>query len=119
MLDKAAQVKLIRNVAPVTFIQGKIINTLARVIGICGPSGGGKTTFANQLLKKLTKENAVLISADDYWKYDRPTMNKLNITGYDWESRDKEKLLEDIAQTCKQVNQFLSQLTKNHLENMK
>lgn len=78
------------------FISQIIKKSKSQVIAIYGPSSGGKTTFSEKLLNVLGKDNALLISVDDYWKYDRQEMKKRNITGYDWESRSKEKFLNDL-----------------------
>ena len=38
------------------------------IIGIAGASGSGKTTFAQNLAKKFTKEEVLLITQDAYYK---------------------------------------------------
>ena len=38
------------------------------IIGIAGASGSGKTTFAQNLAKKFTKEEVLLITQDSYYK---------------------------------------------------
>lgn len=67
------------------------------VVGIFGASGSGKTTMAQGLLRVLCDGKALLLSVDDYWKYDRATMEKLRLTGYDWEARQKERFLRDLG----------------------
>ena len=67
------------------------------VIGIEGPSGSGKTTLSKQITKEFTSKKAALIPLDDYIRYTPNEMKKNEIsTRYDWRSRDRQKLLEDI-----------------------
>lgn len=68
----------------------------AQVVGILGPSGGGKTTLAYDLMKGFSKEEAMVLSIDDYWKYSRGEMKQKGITGYDWEARFQEQFLKDL-----------------------
>lgn len=77
---------------------GEVVSTLknyiqaskAKVIGIIGAGGSGKTTFSKKLVESFGLESCVMISVDDYWKYPRAEMNKMGITGYDWAAREKE-----------------------------
>jgi uridine kinase len=78
------------------FIAQLIEGNEHKVIAIFGPSGGGKTTFAQNLIKALGDEKAVLISVDDYWRYTREEMKQKGLTGYDWEARDKDRFLKDL-----------------------
>src|SRR4051812_28286551 len=78
------------------YIADRILDSGHRIIGIFGASASGKTTFSKQLHDVLGKHRSVLISVDDYWCYTREEMKQLKLTGYDWETRDKERFLEDL-----------------------
>lgn len=84
------------SLSPVHYIAETIKTNHYKVVAIIGPSCGGKTTFSQQLHNVLGHENATLINVDDYWCYTRAEMKQRNLTGYDWESRDKKRFLKDI-----------------------
>jgi len=78
------------------YIADQILDDGHRIIGIFGASGSGKTTLSKQLYNIIGKHRSVLISVDDYWCYTREEMKQKNLTGYDWETRDKERFMEDL-----------------------
>lgn len=47
------------------------ITLIPKIIGISGPSGGGKSTVALELSKLLGKEDTLILSTDDLHKYCR------------------------------------------------
>jgi uridine kinase len=78
------------------YLAGVITVSGYKVIGICGPSGSGKTTFAEQLHGALGEDHSIVLKVDSYWRYIRAQMRALGLTGYDWEVRDRKRLLRDI-----------------------
>lgn len=87
---------------PITvYLAKRIVKEDRRIIAICGASGSGKTTFAKELLSLLGIHKALLLSVDDYWRYTRKQARAFNLTGYDWEMRDKEKFLSDLQSLSK------------------
>lgn len=72
---------------------------MKKVIGICGPTGAGKTTLAKYLASKY---NTPVISFDDYYK-EKPTVTKgLN----NWEhpkSYNIPQLIKDIRHSEQEI----------------
>lgn len=68
------------------------------LIGVCGGSGSGKTTFVNQLEAKLGKENIALVLMDNYYKpISQQTKDENGIENYDLPSAiDSERFINDI-----------------------
>lgn len=78
------------------FLAQTILKGQHKVIGLCGGSGSGKSTIAVELVKLLGEDRAVKINVDGYLKYPRIEMGKLNLTGFDLESRDMERFFQDL-----------------------
>jgi uridine kinase len=81
---------------PHVYIANIITKHNAKIIGICGPSGSGKTTFAKKLAETLGNERCLVLKVDHYWRFDRSEMGARGLTGYDWETRDRNRFLKDF-----------------------
>ncbi len=68
------------------------------IIGIAGPSAGGKTTVTNQILKQFAKDKVTIIRYDDYYKdQSHLTMDDRVKTNYDHPSAfDTDLLIGDL-----------------------
>jgi uridine kinase len=63
-----------------------------------GPSGGGKTTFAKILCKEIGMDASMVLEVENYWQFSRAEMAKRKLTGYHWETRDKNRFMHDLQQ---------------------
>lgn len=68
------------------------------IIGICGGTGSGKTTFINNLKKKIRDRAICFVSLDDYYKpREQQVVDEEGEKNFDLpESFRREKLLEDL-----------------------
>ncbi len=75
MRTAAAQTAQISDASPL----GQTLKSLGRpfIIGVAGGSGSGKSTLARDLAKMLGEERVVILSTDDYFRYDGDGYNKL------------------------------------------
>jgi uridine kinase len=113
-------VEITSSLRPPEFVAQYI--TREKIIGITGASASGKTTFARELHMSLGGHTSAVVNVDDYWCYTRQEMKEKNLTGYDWASRDKERLLRDI-QTLragiaveKPIHDYLHERPSSHTE---
>lgn len=82
--------------APVAYLAEIIKRQEEKTVGIWGPSGGGKTTFSRELSEVLGADISFVWKVENYWQYTRPEMAERDLTGYHWETRDKERFLRDL-----------------------
>ena len=70
------------------------------LIGICGGSGGGKTSFLRQLREAFPIHQVAIISQDDYYKpREEQEQDDLGFRNFDLpKSIDKKRMLSDIKQ---------------------
>ncbi|MCC7246255.1 MAG: uridine kinase [Saprospiraceae bacterium] len=68
------------------------------IIGICGGSGSGKTTFIRKLRERFTEEEVCIVSQDDYYKpREEQHHDEQGIPNYDLpKSIDKKMFLADL-----------------------
>lgn len=81
---------------PAAYLAAVIARHSVKTVGIWGPSGGGKTTFSQTLAHTTGLDKAFVWKVESYWRYTRPEMAKRNLTGYHWETRDKQRFLDDL-----------------------
>jgi uridine kinase len=68
------------------------------IIGICGGSGSGKTSFIHMLKQSFTEKQICVISQDDYYRpREQQRIDDNGVTNFDLpESIDKDAFLRDI-----------------------
>ena len=81
---------------PAVYLADVIAKRRDKVVGIWGPSGSGKTTFSRLLSTAIGADSSLVFKVENYWQYTRAEMAVRNLTGYDWETRDKQRFLRDL-----------------------
>lgn len=73
---------------------------MAKLIGICGGSGSGKTSFVNALKSNLEGNSVCFISFDNYYKpRDEQQIDENGIKNFDLpESMEMDQFLKDLEQ---------------------
>lgn len=86
------------------------------VIGICGGSGSGKTSFIRQLRQAFTDEQVCIISQDDYYlPRDEQHRDKNGEYNFDLpKSFDKKKFRDDIEQLMSGQSVTITEYTFNN-----
>ena len=71
---------------------------MVKIIGICGGSGSGKTSFVNSLKDKLQSEDVCFISFDNYYKpRDLQQEDENGVKNFDLpESMEMDQFLSDL-----------------------
>lgn len=83
---------------PAAYLADVIARQRIKTVGVWGPSCGGKTTFSRELAGAVGADTSLVWKVESYWQYTRPQMAELGLTGYHWETRDKQRFLKDLDQ---------------------
>jgi uridine kinase len=67
-----------------------------KIVGVFGPSASGKTTLSKELAIALGEDKSTVLKVDSYWRYNRTEMAERGLTGYDWETRDRDRFMGDL-----------------------
>lgn len=88
------------------------------VIGVCGGSGSGKTTFVNALKDRLSKDDICFISLDNYYfPRDKQHKDENGIQNFDLPgSIDVQELINDLNQLFEGKEVVRKEYTFNNAE---
>ena len=75
------------------------------IIGIAGGTGSGKTTVVNEVVKRLPKDDVVIVSQDSYYRdsVNLPLEERQKINFDHPDSIEFELLIEHIKQEAKKL----------------